>query len=65
AVSGRLSYELVQKAAVAGVPVLVAVSAPSSLAVATAERVGMCLAAFVRNGRANVYAAPHRLDWSA
>jgi FdhD protein len=59
--SGRVSYELVQKAAAAGVPVLVAVSAPSSLAVATAERLGVTLAAFVRQGRATLYAHPGRI----
>jgi FdhD protein len=59
--SGRVSYELVQKAAAAGVPVLVAVSAPSSLAVATAERLGVTLAAFVRDGRATLYAHPGRI----
>jgi FdhD protein len=59
--SGRVSYELVQKVAAAGIPVLVAVSAPSSLAVATAERLGVTLAAFVRHGRATLYAHPGRV----
>lgn len=60
-VSGRLSYEIVQKAAVAGVGVLVAVSAPSSLAVETAQRFNITLAAFVRDGRANLYSHPERV----
>jgi FdhD protein len=60
-VSGRLSFEIVQKAAAAGVAILCAVSAPSSLAVELAEEVGMTLVGFLREPNFNVYTSPHRV----
>jgi FdhD protein len=60
-VSGRLSFELVQKAAVAGAPILVGVGAPSSLAISLAEERGLTLCGFARGGRVNVYTHPERV----
>jgi FdhD protein len=61
-VSGRVSFEIVQKAAVVGIPIIAAVSAPSDLAIETAERLGVTLVGFLRGDGFNVYAHDRRID---
>ena len=61
-VSGRVSFEIVQKAAVVGVPIVCAVSAPSDLAIETAERLGVTLVGFLRGDGFNVYSHDRRID---
>jgi FdhD protein len=61
-VSGRTSFEIVQKALLAGIPILAAVSAPSSLAIELASEYGVTLAGFIRGDGFNIYAHPERID---
>ncbi|MEM7655592.1 MAG: formate dehydrogenase accessory sulfurtransferase FdhD [Bacteroidota bacterium] len=60
--SGRIGFELVQKALMAGCPLVAAIGAPSSLAVSLAQAHEQCLVGFLRAHRCNIYAAPHRLS---
>jgi FdhD protein len=63
-VSGRVSFEIVQKAAVAGIPIICAVSAPSDLAISAADRLGVTLVGFLRGDGFNVYTHDDRIDLS-
>ncbi|MFA5775460.1 MAG: formate dehydrogenase accessory sulfurtransferase FdhD, partial [Ilumatobacteraceae bacterium] len=58
----RVSFEIIQKAAIAGIAFIAAVGAPSNLAVETAERFNMTVVGFVRDGKANVYTHEHRVS---
>jgi FdhD protein len=60
-ITSRASYELVQKAAVAGIPLIAAVSRPTGLAIRLAEVTGVALVGLLRNGTANVYADPNKV----
>ncbi|MND02559.1 formate dehydrogenase accessory protein [compost metagenome] len=59
--SGRIGYEIVQKAAVAGIPIVAGVSAPSTLSIETAQRFGITLVGFLRGEHFNVYSHEERL----
>jgi FdhD protein len=61
-VSGRVSFEIAQKAAVAGIPIICAVSAPSDLAIEAADRLGVTLVGFLRGDGFNVYAHDERIE---
>jgi FdhD protein len=61
-VSGRTSFEIVQKAFLAGIPILAAVSAPSSLAIELARDARIALLGFVRGATFNIYASPERIE---
>jgi FdhD protein len=60
-VSGRVSFELVQKSIMGGIPILAAVGAPSSLAVQLAEEFGMTVLGFVKNDKFNIYSHTQRV----
>jgi FdhD protein len=61
-VSGRTSFEIIQKALLAGIPLVAAVSAPSSLAIDLAQDSGVTLVGFLRGANFNIYAHPERID---
>ncbi len=62
--SGRGGFELIQKAHVAGIPMVLALGAPTTMAVSLAHQMGMTLAGFLKNDRFNIYTHPHRIDSS-